>query len=182
MVPLAVRFAQVADMAAVCDIVNHYIAGTTYNFRTSPQTPEDWIADWTRCHKRYPWLVATIDGRVVGVAYAGPWKPRAAYDWCAEVTVYVAHDCTRRGIGRRLYERLFALIDQQGFHSQVALIALPNPASVAVHEAFGFRHVGTLREVGYKHGGWRDVGFWQRCPGGSGEPAGAISPVPDPEP
>ncbi|MBI2901104.1 MAG: N-acetyltransferase [Planctomycetes bacterium] len=175
---VAVRFAEAADMAAVCEIINHYIAATTFNFRTSPQTPDEWIADWTQYDTRYPWLVATRDERVVGIAYATPWKARAAYDWCAEVTVYVAHDCARQGVGRLLYERLFPLLDQQGYHTQVAAIALPNDPSVGVHEAFGFRHVGTLREVGYKQGGWRDVGFWQRRTGSSTQPAAAILPVP----
>jgi phosphinothricin acetyltransferase len=174
---VAVRYAEAADMPAVCNIINHYIATTTYNFRTSPQTPEEWLADWTHWHERYPWLVAMRDGRVIGIAYAAPWKARAAYDWCTEVTVYVANDCVRQGVGHRLYERLFSLIDRQGYHTQVAVIALPNEASVAVHEAFGFRHAGTLREVGYKHGGWRDVGFWQRRTGLSDEPAGAIRTV-----
>lgn len=157
-----VRLAAKDDLASVCAIVNHYIATTTFNFRTAAQTPDEWIAEWSQHHARYPWLVATLDERVVGVAYAAPWKTRAAYDWCAEVTVYVAADCAGRGVGRRLYERLLALLDQQGFHTQLAVIALPNPASVALHGAFGFVHAGTLREVGHKHGSWRDVGFWQR--------------------
>jgi phosphinothricin acetyltransferase len=96
------------------------------------------------------------------VAYAAPWKARAAYDWCAEVAVYVAAHCARQGIGRRLYQRLLPVLDQQGYHTQVAVIALPNPASTRLHESFGFQHAGTLREVGHKHGAWRDVGFWQR--------------------
>lgn len=178
MASVGVRLAEAADMEAVCEIINHYIATTTYNFRTSPQTPGDWVAEWTRYHTRYPWLVATTGARVVGFAHAGPWKARAAYDWCAEVTAYVAPDCARQGIGQRMYERLLALVDRQGYHTQIAVIALPNPASIAVHEAFGFRHAGTLREVGYKHGTWRNVGFWQRITHAGEHAAGAIGPVP----
>jgi len=173
----SVRFADVADMAAVCDLVNHYIATTTINFHTAPLTEEEWIADWQQHHARYPWLVTTRGERVVGVAYAAPWKTRAAYGWSAEVTVYVVPDCPRQGIGRLLYERLLELLDRQGYHTQLAVIALPNDASVAMHEAFGFRHVGTLREVGFKHGSWRDVGFWQRNARPSQQGAAEIMPV-----
>jgi phosphinothricin acetyltransferase len=175
---VAVRFAVAADMAAVCDLINHYIATTTINFHTSPLTTEEWVADWEQHHARYPWLVATRRERVVGVAYAAPWKTRVAYGWSAEVTVYVAPDCARQGVGRLLYERLFEVLDGQGYHTQLAVIALPNDPSIAMHEAFGFRHVGTLREVGHKHGSWRDVGFWQRCARPSDQVAAEILPVP----
>ncbi len=149
-------------MTAVCEIVNHYIRTTVINFRTAPQDPSDWTADWQKSHTHYPWLVASRDRRVVGLAYVSPWHTRAAYDWCVESTVYVAADAARRGIGRALYEQLMALADQQGFHTQVAVIGLPNDASVGLHETFGFRHIGTLTEIGYKFGRWHDVGFWQR--------------------
>ena len=96
------------------------------------------------------------------------------YDWCAEVTVYVAHDAARRGIGRALYDRLLAVMDGQGYRSQIAIIALPNAASVESHEAFGFRHTGTLGDVGYKNGRWLDVGLWQRS---KESVAGAPSPI-----
>lgn len=178
MPPVDVRFASAGDLTAVCELVNHYIATSTFLFRTAPQRPEEWHADWAQHHARYPWLVATDQGQVVGVAYAGPWKARAAYDWCAEVTLYVAHGHARRGIGRRLYARLLDLLDRQGHHTQVAVIALPNAPSVAVHETFGFQHAGTLREVGHKHGTWRDVGFWQRRAAPSDQPAAPLLPVP----
>lgn len=174
---MIVRLAAAGDMADVCRIVNHYIAATTVNFRTAPQTGEEWTADWSTHRTRYPWLVADEGGRVVGLAYAVPFKPRAAYDWCPEVTVYVAPGEARRGIGRRLYAELLGRLDAQGFRSQVAVIALPNAPSVALHEAFGFRHAGTLRGAGFKHGEWRDVGFWQRNVGSPEDPASPLSPV-----
>lgn len=174
---LAVRLATAADLPAVCALINHYIAASTFNFRTAPQVPEEWLAEWTAHHERYPWLVAEADGAVHGVAYAGPWKGRAAYDWSVEVTVYVAAGGARRGVGRAMYSRLFELLERQGYRTQIAVIALPNDPSVALHEAFGFRHAGTLRGVGYKHGSWRDVGFWQRSTGAPGDPAPALLPV-----
>ena len=169
-----VSFAEATDMAGVCEIGNHYIRTAPYNFRTDPQTLDEWIGDWTRTRARHPWVVAVGDERVLGVAYGSPWNTRAAYDWCAEVTVYVAHDAARQGIGRALYDRLLAVMDGQGYRSQIAIIALPNAASVELHEAFGFRHTGTLGDVGYKNGRWLDVGLWQRS---KESVAGAPSPI-----
>ena len=171
---MVVRAMREADLPAVCELINGYIRTTTINFRTEPQTVEEWRQDWQQLSPRYPWLVATLDGRPAGVAYAGPWKTRAAYDWCAEVTVYVAPDAHRRGIGRALYGRLLRSLDAQGYRTMVGVIALPNAASVALHEACGFEHAGTLRRVGYKHGAWHDVGFWQRQ---NGAAAGSPGPI-----
>ena len=171
---LTVRAMQEADLPAVCELINGYIRATTINFRTEPQTVEEWRQDWQQLSPRYPWLVSTLDGRLAGVAYAGPWKTRAAYDWCAEMTVYVAPDAHRRGIGRALYGRLLRSLDAQGYRTMVGVIALPNAASVALHEACGFEHAGTLRRVGYKHGAWHDVGFWQRQ---NGAAAGSPGPI-----
>lgn len=161
---LSVRPAAPSDMAAFARIVNHYIQTTAVNFRTAPQTSEDWLAEWRQHRDAFPWLVATRDEAVMGIAYANPWKARGAYARSAEVTIYVAEDEQRRGVGRLLYQTLLAELDARGFHTQVAGIALPNAPSVSLHERFGFRHVGTLREIGHKFGAWRDVGFWQRLP------------------
>jgi len=158
------------DMAAICAIVNHYIATTTVNFRTEPQDVGEWLSDWEKYHERYPWLVAAIEGKVVGMAYAGPWKARAAYDWCAELTVYVSADYQRRGIANLLYTQALGSLEKQGFHTSVAVIGLPNAPSVAFHEALGFAHAGTLKNVGYKFGAWRDVGFWQKAIRTGGDP------------
>lgn len=88
--PAEIRPATVADMPAVCDIVNHYIETSTVNFRTEPQTPQEWTQDLLHLQERYPWLVAEVDGEIAGIAYAGPWKARNAYDWTAESTVYIS--------------------------------------------------------------------------------------------
>lgn len=157
-----VRLARESDFPEICALVNRYIESTTFNFRTEPQTPGEWIEEWSVGRADYPWLVATFDGCIAGVAYAGSWKGRPAYDWCAEVTVYVAQDVQRTGIGGALYRRLLELLDGQGYRTEVAVITLPNEPSVSFHEAYGFRHAGVLTGVGYKHGEWLDVGFWQR--------------------
>jgi acyl-coenzyme A synthetase/AMP-(fatty) acid ligase/L-amino acid N-acyltransferase YncA/acyl carrier protein len=167
------------DFPGICALVNHYIASTTFSFRTELQRPEEWIAEWSAMRTRYPWLVATVDGRVAGVAYAGSWKDRPAYDWSAEVTVYVAHDARRTGVGRALYARLLELLDGQGYCTEVAVIALPNESSVAFHEALGFRYAGVLTGIGYKHGEWLDVGLWQRRNPRRGDPPVQILAVPE---
>lgn len=171
---VAARPVRERDLADICALVNHYIEHTTFNFHTEPQTTDEWLEEWSATRSSHPWLAASVDGVLVGVAYAGPWKGRAAYDWCAEVTVYVANDAQRAGVGRALYERLLPMLDDQGYRTQVAAITLPNPASVALHEACGFRHTGTLDGVGYKQGTWLDVGFWQR---GESRQDGTPAPV-----
>jgi len=99
---------------------------------------------------------------VVGFAYGSPHRERPAYRWAADVSVYLAAHAHRRGIGRALYEKLFELLEHQGFRILCAGITLPNEASVRIHEAFGFTPVGIYRNIGFKHGAWYDVGWWQR--------------------
>ena len=110
----------------------------------------------------HAWLVAEIDGEVAGYAYGSPHRERAAYSSSCDVAVYVDPARSRQGIGRALYAALFPLLAEKGSHAAFAGIALPNEASVGLHEAMGFTPVGIYREVGWKMGGWRDVGWWQR--------------------
>jgi phosphinothricin acetyltransferase len=157
---LKVRPATEDDLAHVCEIVNHFIERTVFNFRIEPQSVDEWRHQWKRMHDRFPWLVAA-DDHVVGVAYAGPWNERAAYRWTVESTVYVEPSSHRRGVGDALYTELLDRLRQQGFHSAVAVIALPNDPSVGLHERHGFVRVGRLLEAGYKWDAWHDVGLWQ---------------------
>lgn len=110
----------------------------------------------------YPWLVAEdADGIVVGYAYAAAFHSRAAYRWSVETTVYVAGRAQRSGVGRLLCRTLLATLRGQGFSQAIAVIALPNDASVRLHETLGFRRAGVFTQVGHKHGRWIDVGYWQ---------------------
>jgi phosphinothricin acetyltransferase len=109
---------------------------------------------------KYPWLVYVQDRQVVGYVYASAHRERAAYQWSTDVSVYVHPAYQRRNIGRGLYTALFALLRGQGFVNAYAGIALPNAASVGVHEAMGFVPLGVYRQVGYKLGAWHDVGWW----------------------
>jgi phosphinothricin acetyltransferase len=158
----AIRLATQDDLEQYAEIVNHYIERTAINFHDGPQSEEDWESTWQVLHERYPFIVADRDGLVVGLAYASPWKLRGAYDWTAEVTVYVRSGHERQGIGRALSARMLELLDAQGYRAIVAVIALPNDASTALHQSLGYEHAGTLKRLGYKLGEWRDVSYWQR--------------------
>jgi L-amino acid N-acyltransferase YncA len=110
----------------------------------------------------HAWLVAEIDGNLAGYAYGSPHRERAAYSSSCDVAVYVDPGYVRQGLGRTLYAELLPLLAGKGFHAAFAGIALPNAASIGLHEAMGFAPLGIYREVGWKLGGWRDVGWWQR--------------------
>jgi phosphinothricin acetyltransferase len=109
-----------------------------------------------------PWLVAEVGGQVAGYAYASKWHGRSAYRFSTEITVYVAPAHVGRGIGSKLYGQLFPILRDRGIHAVIGGIALPNEASVALHEKFGLEKVAHFREVGYKFDRWIDVGYWQR--------------------
>jgi phosphinothricin acetyltransferase len=110
----------------------------------------------------HPWLVAVQEGRVLGYAYATRHRERRAYRWSTDVSVYVQADTPGRGVGASLYVSLLAVLTRQGFRRAYAGITLPNAASVALHEAAGFAHLGVYRNVGFKLGTWHDVGWWDR--------------------
>ncbi len=132
-----------------------------------------------RSSRTHAWLVAEVDGAIAGYAYGSEHHVRAAYRWAADVTVYIDAAHHRRGIGRALYAALFELLARQGYYVLCAGVTLPNEASVALHESMGFTPVGVYRRVGYKHGRWWDVGWWQlqlREPG-PGPPADPGPPV-----
>jgi phosphinothricin acetyltransferase len=123
----------------------------------------DRIADRIRAISRnWPWLVAVIEDQIAGYAYGSQHRERASYRWSADVTVYVDPARQRQGVARALYERLLDLLARQGYHEACAAITLPNDASVGLHEALGFVPVGVYRDVAFKHGSWRSVGWWQK--------------------
>ena len=156
-----IRLATPADAAAVREIYAPIVEETWTSFELEVPDEAEVARRIAACLERAPWLVAEDDGACLGYAYAVPFRARPAYAWSMEVSVYVHPDHQRRRVARSLYEALFALLEAQGFHMLVAGIALPNDPSVALHEALGFERVGTFARTGFKHGGWRDVGFWE---------------------
>ena len=159
---LKIRKAVTEDAKSVADIYNYYIKNTHHTFETELLSEEMAAARIVAVSKRYPFLVADLDGQVSGYAYAVRFKLREAYEHSAEVSVYVRNDAKQRGIGTRLYTRLFDKLEDTHVHAILAGIALPNDSSIKFHEKLGFEKVAHFREVGYKLGRWIDVGYWEK--------------------
>jgi L-amino acid N-acyltransferase YncA len=166
------------DAAACAAIYAPYVTATVATFEECAPSAEEFAGRIERGSRTHPWLVLEEDGRVVGYAYASHHRERAAYRWAADVAIYVDPAHHRRGAGRRLYGALLDLLRAQGLRVACAGITLPNDASVALHRAVGFEHVGTYRSIGWKAGAWRDVAWWQLrlSDDGDGPPAEPGSP------
>lgn len=151
-----------------------YVRHTAVSFELQPPDDAE-IARRMAARPRLPWLVAVRGEAVVGYCCATSHRARPAYRWSVDCSVYLAPPEQGRGTGRRLYEALLPELRALGHVTACAGIALPNPASVALHESLGFRLVGVYRDVGFKHGSWHDVGWWQLAlrppPAEPGEPA-----------
>jgi phosphinothricin acetyltransferase len=158
-----IRLATAADAGAIARIYAPIVEGTVISFETVPPTAAEMERRVTSVLAHAPWLVCARDdeSEILGFAYASKHRDRAAYLWSVDVSVYVQEQSRRFGVGRALYTSLLALLRRQGFFAAHAGIALPNPGSVGLHEALGFRPVGIYPMVGYKLGAWHDVGWWQ---------------------
>lgn len=159
---MIIRAYEAKDVANICEIYNYYIANTVITFEENPLSPIDMSARIEAYTKFYPWLVCEVDGVVVGYAYATKWKERAAYKNSVEVTVYLEHTQGGKGYGKALYSKLLESLQNMNCHVVLGGIALPNEASVGLHEYFGFKKVAHFEEVGFKLGRWVDVGYWQK--------------------
>lgn len=156
-----IRKVTIDDAGDICEIYNHYVLTTHINFEERPIAADEMASRIREAAEQLPWLVYQENGRLLGYCCATRWKARSAYRYSVETTVYLSSETTGRGIGSELYEILLSELQQIGVRSAVAGIALPNPASVALHEKFGFEKVAHFREIGYKFGQWIDVGYWQ---------------------
>ena len=160
--PQIIPLATSADGPALAAIYRPAVTASAISFEFDPPDAAEMSRRVERCLDRMPWLVCELEGRVVGYAYAGGHRERAAYQWSADVSAYVHQDSRRMGIARALYTSLFAVLALQGFRTAFAGITLPNAASVGLHEAIGFAPVGIYRSVGYKFGTWHDVAWYGR--------------------
>ena len=156
----AIRLASAADAAALAAVYAPYVRDTVITFEIEPPDAAEMGRRLATVGERFPWLVACDGDDMLGYAYAGEHRSRAAYRWDVDVAVYLHWRAHRRGVGRALYQRLFALLRLQGYVNAYAGITLPNAASVGLHQALGFEPVGVYRQVGYKFGAWHDVGWW----------------------
>jgi len=160
---MTIRVARADDAAAIAAIYAPIVRDTVISFETEPPSAAEMGERLAAVLARLPWLVSEdAAGRVDGSAYAGRHRDKAAYQWSVDTTVYVRDDARGRGVGRRLYAALFESLAGLGYFRAFAGIALPNAASVALHESVGFTPIGVYRQVGFKFGAWRDVGWWQR--------------------
>jgi L-amino acid N-acyltransferase YncA len=158
--PAIIRLATEHDAEQIAAIYAPNVTDTIISFELEPPSADEMRRRIEVTLERYPWLVCERQGRVLGYAYAGAHGSRAAYQWSVDVSVYVHKDARRAGVGRALYASLVAALEVQGFYNAYAGATLPNPASVGLHEAVGFRPVGVYCGVGYKLGAWRDVVWW----------------------
>ena len=156
-----IRDAQPADAPALAAIYRPSVEGRATSFELVTPDAAEMERRRTAIAAHAPWLVCERGAEVIGFAYAGRHRDRAAYQWSVDATVYVRHDSHRLGVGRALYTSLFAILRLQGFCAVHAGITLPNPGSVGLHEALGFRSVGVYPRVGWKLDAWHDVGWWQ---------------------
>lgn len=156
-----IRLAADSDAEAITSIYRPFVETTSVSFETVPPDREEISRRIKETMASYPWLVCEMEGKVAGYAYASRHHLRAAYQWSVDTSVYIGENYRRCGVGRGLYVSLFGMLEVQGFFNAYAIIALPNAASVALHEAVGFKRLAVFSRAGYKLGAWHDVGWWQ---------------------
>lgn len=157
-----IRSARESDAAMIVEIYNHYVSNTTVTFEQSSVAPAEMAARIRSIlNEGLPWLVAEVDGVVIGYAYASKWRERCAYRYSVESTVYMSSEFESKGWGSMIYERLLQTLATSKIQTVIGGISLPNPKSIRLHEKFGFEKVAHFKEVGYKFNKYIDVGYWQ---------------------
>jgi L-amino acid N-acyltransferase YncA len=159
-----IRSVRESDAEALCNIYNRYIETTSITFEEIPLQEDEMISRINNVTKNYPWLVYEENERVLGYTYGSRWKERAAYRHSVELAIYLDSDNVGKGIGSLLIGKLLGelrALKDMSIHAVIYGVALPNPASEALCEKFGFNKIAHLREVGYKFEKWVDVGYWE---------------------
>jgi phosphinothricin acetyltransferase len=149
------------DAVSIAGIYNYYIENSVITFEEIPLSVREMEERILKISAKYPWLVWEESGDVTGYAYVNTWKERAAYRYAAELTIYLNHGFRGKGMGRELLSRLLEEVRKTAIHALVAGITLPNEASVALHEKFGFKQIASFNEIGFKLDKWLDVGYWE---------------------
>lgn len=173
-----IRTASAEDAAALLEIYAPYILETAITFEYDVPTVDEFARRITHTLRRYPYLAAETGGKIVGYAYASPFKERAAYDWAAETSIYVAQDCRGMGVGTRLYTKLEDILRRQNIVNSNACIAYPNPESIRFHEKMGYRTVAHFTKCGYKLGSWYDMIWMEKMLDSHREDPPAVIPFP----
>ena len=158
-----IRLATPADAPAIAAIYGPYCTDSRISFEEEAPSASEMARRLAGDRPGFhPWYVAEEAGAVLGYAASSPFRTRPAYRWSVETGLYLAPGAQGRGIGRALLQTIVATLERQGYVSAIGAIALPNPASVALHEKLGFERVGAYRGTGFKQGEWLDVGLWQK--------------------
>lgn len=163
---MKIRPAAAADLAAMNAIYGWYVENTAVTFEYTPPTEAEYAARFARISADYPWLVLEEEGKILGFAYADRAFEKAAYAWCADMTVYLAPEAAGQGRGRALYLALEELLKARGIRILYALVTASNEVSLRFHEAMGYRQVGFLRDAGWKQGRWHSVAWMEKRLGG----------------
>ncbi|WP_298533241.1 GNAT family N-acetyltransferase [uncultured Algibacter sp.] len=156
-----IRLVEVNDAEALLDIYNYYVLYTTATFDIEALSIETFKNKLNRINKDYPFIVFEEDNEILGYAYGSRFRPKPAYNYVAESTVYVKHNAHGKGIGSKLYVELIRLLKKTDLHTVLGVLTIPNDASIRLHEKLGFEQVANLKEVGMKFGKWQNVGIWQ---------------------
>lgn len=156
-----IRSLHINDTKALLDIYNYYVLHTTVTFDIEALSIEAFEIKVNTINENYPFIIFEEDNEILGFAYGSRFRPKPAYDYVAESTVYVKHAAHGKGIGSILYKELIARLKQTKLHTVLGVLTIPNEASIKLHEKLGFEQVGYLKEVGLKFGEWQNVGIWQ---------------------
>lgn len=159
---MSIRFATAADLPAMLAIYAPYVENTAYSFEYTPPSPEAFAARFAHHTAQFPWLVWEEEGVVLGYAYGSAPFARAAYQWCAEISVYLDPRIHRKGVGRALYEALERILDRQGYYLIYTIVTSSNTGSLAFHKALGYRETAVFPDLAYKFGGCHSVTWLEK--------------------
>ncbi|PHQ57526.1 MAG: phosphinothricin acetyltransferase [Lutibacter sp.] len=156
-----IRSVKLEDAFKICEIYNHYVLNSVVTFEETPVEEGEMRKKIKALSSKLPWIVYEDGDQILGFAYASEWKSRSAYKHTTESTVYLKQGQSNKGLGSILYTALINQLIQHDFHAIIGGISLPNDASIALHEKFGFEKVAQFKDVGFKFGNWVDVGYWE---------------------
>lgn len=156
-----IRPVNINDAQELLEMYNYYVINTTVNFDIEPLSLKTFTDKLNIITADYPFIVLEENNEILGYAYGSRFRPRAAYNYVAESTVYVKHTAHGKQIGSKLYAELIKLLKETDLHTVLGVLTIPNEASIKLHEKFGFEQVANLKEVGLKFGEWQNVGIWQ---------------------
>lgn len=159
---MAIRPATVQDVPRILEIYGPYVKNTACSFEYDVPTEQEFTRRFLEITAQFPWLVWEEVGMVFGYAYGSRPFERAAYQWCAEASVYLCPEACRKGIGTKLYAALEELLQQQGYRKVYAIITEANQNSIAFHRAAGYRHTATMPDCGYKFGKWYGIVWMEK--------------------